>query len=716
MSTTAANPEAGTPGLSERLGRVCVGVRRDLEISRHVFRGQPCYIVRDPVTFQSHRLEPDDYHVMMSIDPARPLGEIFGELVEHGYYESDQHETFYAFVLSLHRFGFLRLPISDEKSLYKRHQARVAARARQRIVGFLFLQVPLVNPNAFLERTLPYVRWLYSRAFFAVWLAIVAAAGYVAALNRAALAAPLNGLLATENLPVLWTTLIVLKVLHEFGHAYACKHFGGHVPEMGAYIIMFTPCAYVDATAAWGFPRRLHRLAVSLAGMYVELLIAAVAVFVWAATPPSLINSIAYNVIFLASSVTILFNANPLMRYDGYYILSDLLEVPNLRQRASSYLAAVCKHRLFGVEIPDPPDSWRLRTALIAFGVGAVVYRLMIMLAIVAVIAHKLPFVGYGLGIAYVGFMLYGMVSRLAHYLWFSPETARCRGRAIALSIAVFAGVPIAALALPIPSQVTAGGVVVAQHETTVRAESPGCVEAIAFRPGQRVAAGATLVTLANPGLDEQVAREDAELQAAEIRRAAYEATDAAAARVEAERAAASRAALERAIGRRDTLRIAATCAGRIVSGLRDEDVGRYLVAGEAVATIAAGGWEVRAVLPAEDVALAKPKVGDPAVFVARSAADDRVKGRVRLVQPLASRAVALKALTHVAGGEIPVEERTGTAMQPYVEVLIAFDGPPPDRIAHGQTGAVRLAAPAEPAAAKLYRMLMRFTNRMLLN
>ncbi len=712
----ATTPTAAAPTLDERLGRVCVGVRRDLEISRHVFRGSPCYVIRDPVTFQSHRLEPEDYHVLMSIDPGKTLAETFLGLVEEGEFEPDEQEHFYEFVLSLHHLGFLRLPISDEKALFRRHQARAAARRRQRVAGILFLQIPLINPDAFLARTLPLVRWVFSRAFFAVWLAVVASAVMLARRNWAALSEPIGGLLASENVPVLWATLILLKALHEFGHAYACKHFGGHVPEMGAYVIMFTPCAYVDATASWGFTRRLHRLIVSLAGMYVELFVAALAVFVWALTPPSLLNSIAYNVVFLASSVTVLFNANPLMRYDGYYVLSDLLGVPNLRQRSSEYLAALTKRAFFGIPLANAPDTWSLRAVLACFGVGAALYRVTILLAIVAVVARKLPFIGYGLGLAYFAFMSYGLVSKLARYLWFASETAAVRSRAIAYSVVLFAALPLVVALVPIPGSLTAGGVVAAENETVVRAESPGFVEHVAIRPGQMVPAGETLATLTNASLEEQVARQESELAAADIRHAAMLASDVAAAQTESRRAAAHRASLAHAERRVSDLTLTSLSAGRVVAGLQPEDVGRYLSAGDAVATIASGAWEVRAVLSADDVALCMPKVGDQAEFRARGAADAPLAGRVKRVNPHASRTVEIPALTHLAGGEIAVEAHSGAASQPYVEVIIALDQAPRTTVEHGQTGVVRLNMPAEPLGKKLYRALVRFSNRMLLS
>jgi len=293
------------PSLAESLRNVHVGLRgEDLEVSRHVFRGVPCYIVRDPMTFQTQRLEVADYEVFVRIHAARPLSAIFSEQVDHGSLTAADEERSTSSYFRFTGWGFLQLPISDEKLLYRRYQQRRRLQRRNRLLGILFLRIPLWNPNAFLERTLRHVRFLYSKGCFCVWGLLLAAAFYVGAARWEELRQPLDGLLAARNLPLLWLTLIGLKVFHEFGHAYACRHYGGHVPEMGVYLILFTPCAYVDATASWGFTSKRERLVVCLAGMYVESIIASLAVFAWAATEPSVIHSLAYNVIFLAGVVT----------------------------------------------------------------------------------------------------------------------------------------------------------------------------------------------------------------------------------------------------------------------------------------------------------------------------------------------------------------------------------------------------------------------------
>ncbi len=710
MTATAPQP---APVLADRLKAVRVRVRRDLEVTRHVFRGAPCYVVRDPITFQSHRLDPEDYRLFIRIDDSRPLGEIFEEVVGAGLLDAADAEVFYQFVLSLHRYSFLSLPVTDEQALFRRHQARRQAQRRQKLIGFLALQIPLLSPDAFLTRTLPWVRWLFSRWAFLGWLVLVLAAGCVAASRGAELLRPIHGLLVAHNLPLIWFTLIALKACHEFGHAYACRHFGGHVPEMGLYLVMFTPCAYVDATAAWSFSRRRDRLIVSLAGVYVELAIAAGAVFVWALTGPSLLNAAAYNVIFLASATTLLFNANPLMRFDGYYVLSDLVEVPNLRQHSAQYILAVAKRVLLGLPNPAPPETWRLRGTLLWFGVASTVYRTMVILAIAAVVASKLFVVGFALGVLYLCLTLWGLARRLARYLWTAPETAPVRRRAVAISVLVFGILPLGFALFPLPRKVQVAATVSAANETVVRAATPGFVKRVAFVRGQTVASGDLLVELTNTEVAERVAKAQAELDASHARQAAYEPADPAAALREGERAQQRALELDRERTRQDELRVAAPLQGVVATGLRPTQTGQFLRLGDPVAVLIAGAYEVRAVLTADEFAAAAPALGQVATFRPAGAPAQALTGTITRIQPAASRKVELAALTHAAGGWIAVDP-TGEAQQPYLEVTITLETADAVAAVHGMTGTVQLSARAEPAAARVCRRVLRFINHLL--
>ncbi len=712
-ASAPASPAAGSPpSLAARLAKVRVSARQDLEVTRHLFRSRPAYIVRDPLTFQNHRFDPGDYELFVAITADRTLGEIFTHLVAQGKATPGDEAAFYQFIVSLHRLNFLNLPVSDEKLLYQRHQARQRARRREKMMGFLFLRVPLVNPDAFLDKTIRYARPVFSRWAFVAWLLLVGTAAFTAARNFGELINPVQGVLAARNLPLMWLTLVGLKVLHEFGHAYACKLYGGRVPEMGAYFIIFTPCAYVDATACWGFTKRHQRLVVCLAGMYIESVAAALAVFAWAFSGPGLLHDVAYNVVFLAGVVTVLFNINPLMRYDGYYVLSDLLEIPNLRQRASNQMAATLKRLFVGVKVPHVAANRRERLLLTTYGIAASVYRTMLVLAISAMLASKMFLVGMGVAGFYVGSTVVGLVRKLARYLWFAQETAPVRRRAIALSVILLGGIPTVVLLVPWRGRVQAAGVLAASQETVIRAPMAGFVAKTGVEPGDAAQPGELLVQLTSDALDETIASVSAAIEASDIRRYAYEVDEPSRAMEEAKQGTVYRADLDRWTQEQSARTVQAYAAGLVLDCLRPRDIGRFVAEGEPVATLAAGHWQVRALLTEEQVADAQPKPGDTVEVRVCADPSSVLTGVVQRVASAGSKTVPVEALTHLGGGDIAIDPLTGQAGQPYFEVTVDLDRPI-SPMGHGMSAQVRFHAGAHSLGTQAARRLIRFLNRL---
>lgn len=698
---------------AERLRSVCVGTRKDLEFTRHVFRGEPAYVVRDPMTLQSYRFDPADYAMFVAIDQHRQLGEIFDELVADHVLSPDEEEHFYQFVFRLHQLSFLSLPISDEKRLYQRYVHQRRARRKQKLVGFLFMQIPLLNPDAFLQRTLHYARHVFSGWFFALWLCLVATAGFVVMNNFHELLQPIQGVLLPRNLAMMWITLVVLKLVHEFGHAYACKHFGGYVPEMGVYLIVFTPCAYVDASACWGFTRKRDRLIVCLGGMYVESICAALAVLVWAMTAPGRIHDLAYNVIFLAGVVTVLFNINPLMRFDGYYVLSDLLEIPNLRRRSSRYVTDIAKRILLSVRNPAPSGGIRLRFLLLTFGVAAALYRVAITVGVATVVAIKVPGVGIVLAGVVVGTFVIGSLVRFTKYLWKAEETARVRGRAVAISVLLLIGLPALVSLLPVPSSVHARGVFERANESVIRAGVDGFVWAIPVRVGDQVKPGRILAELEHDTFRERVAEVSAAIEASEIRYQAFQVHDPALALQEEEQVAVYQLELQRRRRDVDRLTVRATIGGTIIDCLRPNDLGRYVQKGEPIAAIVSGSWQVRAILTEREMAAARPAVGDSIEIRSTASPDRTIPGVVRRVAPAGSRTIDRHALTHVAGGDIAVDAETAQAQQPYFEVLVDTRVADSPFLYDGMVCHLRLQADAETIGISILRRFVRFINTL---
>lgn len=712
MTPAPATAAAPSEQLAARLRGVCVGLRHDLDASRHVFLGEVSYILRDPLTFQSHRFSNADYQILTRIEASNTLGATFSRLVDDGLLTADDEERFYAFIFRLHQLALLNLPVSDDKALYRRFRARRQAQTRRHALSLLFFQAPLWNPSAFLDRTIGWAQPLFSRGFLLLWLLVVLAAGAVCTLRWHDLARPLDELLATQNIAIMWITLIALKVCHEFGHAYACRRFGGHVPEMGAIFILGTPCAYMDASSSWGFPSRWQRIAVALAGMYVELFIAAIAVFVWALASDATLRAVAYNIMFLAGITTLLFNANPLMKYDGYYVLSDLAGIPNLRARSLQALHDALKRSVVGVHVPATGRP-ALQTALAAFGAAAAGYRVFVMVGIAALLAMKLGALGAVLAAGLLGVALIRQLLALGRYLLFAEETAGTRVRAGAVAVAALLVLPVAVLGFPVGWPVYAPAVAERGGEVTLRAPSSAFLEAIAVRVGDRVTAGASLATLSNADLLEAGEEAQARLLAGRMRLAALEVDSPWEAQRERSAVLALAATHQRYLAAARELEVIAPIDGQVLHAVSPTQRGRFLERGEAIATLGDGGWLIRCLLNQSQLAATQARPGDLVEFRCRGNGGAAMRAEVVRVEPAGRRALDALSSSHVGQDGIGVDEH-GEAAQPYFEVrarLLPSDVQPPGR---GATGMVRFPVRAsEPLGLHAYRAVSRFVDSL---
>lgn len=703
------------PKLADRLRGVRVAMRADLEITRHIFRGRACYIVRDPLNFQSHRFDLHDYQVLIALNDTRTLGDIFQDLVLRGIATAAQEEQFYQFIYTLHRHTFLHLPVSDEKALYRRHQAARESRKHRLWGALLSYQVPLWNPDAFLDRTAHWVRFAFTRTFFLFWLMLMAAAGWVAFRHSDSLVQPLNGILATSNLPVMWATLVVLKTIHEFGHAFACKIAGVRVPEMGLNFIIGTPCAYVDASGSWQLSSKVQRIVICLAGMYFESIVAAFAVFAWAAADEGLLKSIAFNVIFLASTITVLFNINPLMRFDGYYIASDLLETPNLRQRSAQALTGFVKRIFLGVTPRSTPaDGPLFRSVLVTFGVASSAYRVVVVIGIVVILAMKLSLIGVLLGALFAIAALARGLTAVIHYLFAGEETRPMRMRAAALGVCLLVGVPTLCALVPIPNRVAASGVVRAEQESILRASASGFVDQIFVRSGQHVNESETCFHLENAVLREALTEAETQRDAASIRSEAKLASDLVRSRQEAEKSGFWQAEVENRSRLVRELSPGASARGIVVEALGPRDMGRFVQVGSPLMTVAKGPPIVRVLVDEKQIGGCAPHLGDSVVFRPLATPNMNIPGVVSRITPAGSNQIEYAALTHDGGGTIVVNPADSKALQRYFEIWIRLEqsaAPLPPR---GSTGSVLFTGPSESLGRLALRRFAGFLDQVL--
>jgi putative peptide zinc metalloprotease protein len=265
-------------------------------------------------------------------------------------------------------------------------------------MNLLFLRIPLLDPNRFLDRWVGIFGRVFSWFGLVLWLALVATGLYFVIGNSQELISQSEDVLDPSNLIFLYLSFTVIKIIHEFSHAFACKRFGrlngtgGEVHKMGVMFLVLFPLPYVDASSAWAFRRKWHRAIVGMAGVLAELAAASIAAVIWSHTSTGTPHIIAYNVIFVASVSTVLFNGNPLLRFDAYYVLTDIIEIPNLAQRCRQYLSYLVRRYAWGLKrIWNPAYTWGERFWFVFYGTLSTVYRIYIAIRILLFLNNRLP-------------------------------------------------------------------------------------------------------------------------------------------------------------------------------------------------------------------------------------------------------------------------------------------------------------------------------------
>lgn len=717
MTATVADPSRN----ARLLGPIRVGLRSDLHVTRQNTRSGPRYLLHDPLTFQNHALSVQDYRILCAIVAERTLAENFQALVQKGVLDDDDEDRqgYYRFILWLHGAGILHLPLSSGDAHFERHRKRRAARRRGLHQLLLSARIPLLAPDAFLRRTLPWFGWLFSMRGFAAWLALAAAVLWSCFDRLGDFAAQSTDLLALRNLPLLWVALVLLKVVHEFGHAYACRRFGGAVPEMGIVLILLTPCAYVDANASWTFARRRHRIVVALAGMYVESFVAGFAALLWAGTQPGFVHDVAYNLVVLASAVTVLFNINPLMRYDGYYLFSDLLGVFNLQQRAAGYLGAWFERLALGT--PRPAHGYPRSECwlYLLYGPLGFAYRIGLAFGITTLVMLKWPGAGLFLGAAFGWSLLARPAVRFLRWLWCHGESAaaRTRGRLVAIGLAVPA--PLVLAFAPVSWSVVAPGILDPGTRESVRAPNSGFVSDLAVRDGTRVLPDDPLCQLRNPEMEFRLVRMRGEYDAEKVGLDTVELQDPTAAAMHRTRLSYLKTGLEELDRRFTGMNLVAHTAGIVTNPAGKALEGRFLQQGEELFQIQSEHRYLRIVLSEHAVSRARLEVGGIAEVRWTCAPDIAVRATVREIRRAASRYEIPIALTTLGGGDVYATPRIGTgamAEEPFLHVWLEVDKVPLEAQGTGLTAHVRLPARVEMLGSWARRRLLSFWNSWLMS
>ncbi len=658
-------------------------LRPGVRVSPQRVRGENWYLLSDPVSGRHHRFNDIAYRLIAACDGERTLDEVWAaRAAADGELAPTQGEAVRVFSLAFGANLFVGDVAPDAAAIVKAQNRGKSQRTRAAVNPLAF-RVPLWDPDAFLGAHIDRLRGLFTPAASRIVFAVVCLGALLLALNASAYAAFAQGRLGGGRmLLALWLVYPVIKGLHEMAHAFAVKAFGGEVHEVGVTLLMLTPVPYVDATASVGFANKRRRIAVAGAGIAVELVLATLALGLWLALEPGLLKDIAFAVVLVGGLSTLAINGNPLLRFDGYHMLCDAFELPNLAQRSQQLWRFLAKRwllRLSGARFDGHARGalpWLLAYAPLSWA-----YRLVLL----AVLALWLAELHSLLGLAAVAlavwlFLLQPALAAL-RYVAVAAELHGQRARAALVTLLGASLLGTLVFAAELPNRTQAPGVVWLLDEALVRLGTDGFVEEFLATDGHSVAAGQPLLRLSNDALQADLQRVQAQLARLEVERAASFDADALRAGVAGDELARLGAERERLRQRVDQLVVRAAVAGRVVIAPRINIVGQYLPQGQLVAHVLAPGAPlVRALVRNEDIAQVRDSARERAqqisVALAHAPGAD-LPGRLVAAVPQATSMLPSAALGEAAGGSIALDgtDKSGrSALEPRFQLDLRLD------------------------------------------
>lgn len=501
--------------------------RPDLTASRHRYQGTGYWVVKEPVGLQYYRFHDEEYFILNMLD-----GHVSLQQIKDGFEQrfAPQKITFgdlQQFIGMLHRSG---LVISNSPGQGKALRFRGRKKKTKEVMGKLSnifaIRFRGIDPERILNTVTPWFGWIFTIPALIFFLGLMLSACLLLATQYETVYERLptfQQFFAADRWLILAATMAIVKVLHEFGHGISCKKFGGECHEIGFMLLVFTPCLYCNVSDSWMLPNKWKRVWIGAGGIYVEMILASIAAFVWFYSEPgTTINDLCLNMMFLNVVSTILVNGNPLLRFDGYYILMDYLEIPNLRQKSTEVLKRWFQETCLGLELQDDPflpQRGKLWFGL--FTIASVIYRWVVVFSIVWFVIKVLEPYGLqaiGRMLAVAGFS--GLIAQPVIQTWKFIRTpgrlAKVKRSRLMATLGVVGAVLAAVAYVPLPHHIDCAFEVRPKSAGAVYAGTSGRIVS-AVTPGSRIAAGEPLALLENPELQIRLADLRGEKRLAEL-------------------------------------------------------------------------------------------------------------------------------------------------------------------------------------------------------
>ncbi len=498
-------------------------MRPDLTYDRMTYQGVEYWVVKEPLGQKYFQFPPHVFYLLRQLDGNITIDQLQDDYHEKFAPKRITRQDLQQLLTRFHQDSLVTSNVPGQgPELLKRGQKNRRMELFGTFSNVLAIRYKGFDPERILNRLLPYTWWIFTKAAMIVTLFCAAIALMSVIMNWSVFQAKLPGFDAFFD-PKQWylfgLVLAVTKVCHEFGHGLSCKRLGGECHEIGFMLLVLTPCLYCNVSDSWRLPNKWHRAAIGAAGIYVEVLLATIATIVWWFVQPGIVQDICLRVMLVSSISTILFNGNPLLRFDGYYIMSDLLEIPNLNQKSTKSLTTLLGRHWLGLEIPDDQLMPSNRPwAFAMFTVASFCYRWFIMFSIIYFLMKMLePYNLESVGIGIALFSLIGMIGMPGYKLYKYMSVPGRMHQVKKVRFSVVLGCVVAFLALilliPFPHYLRCSLIVMPRQIETVWVKESGQLIACDVVPGQEVDAGVTLARLSNLELELQLVQAQAKVQ-----------------------------------------------------------------------------------------------------------------------------------------------------------------------------------------------------------
>lgn len=681
-------------------------------LHRHRYRGELWYLLQDPASGKVHRFTPAARLILAAMDGQRSVQDLWQLAQRRLGDDAPTQDELIQLLGQLHGSDLLQTDVSpDALEVFERGGRESRAKQRRAWANPMAIRIALFDPGPLLDRFAPLWRLLWGPAGAVLWLAVMLPALTLLPQHWPELTHNLSDrVLEADNLLLLGLVFPIVKALHELGHATATRASGGEVHDMGLMLLVLMPVPYVDASAATVLRSRWSRALIGAAGMLVELFVAALAFYLWLIAEPGAVRALCFNVMLVAGVSTLIFNGNPLLRYDAYYILADLIEIPNLAQQSARYWAYLAERYLVRVHDAASPANSRGESIWFAcYGLASTVYRLFVTVAITLFIATRFFFIGVVLALWAATMMAVVPVMRALRMLEARPSL-RERRRVVLTAgagVVLIAGLFIALV--PVPTRVQAEGVVWLPEQAALRAGASGFFSRFEAMPGSLVKAGQPLLESYDPTLDARLRGLEARVAELEAIYSQEFVSDRVRADIVAEQLQLERDALKRAQDRALGLTLAAPADGVFTVVQANDMAGRHYRQGEVLGYVLGASRPVVRVL-VEQAVVDVIALGTRGVEL-RAAGDPGhvVTGRIVRQVPAGSDESPSRALVSQGGGRIAADPRDPQGRRTLDRVFqidVEPDAPLGPAGLYGQRIYLRFDLRPEPLARQWYGTL----------